>query len=228
MAVYDLEEQEQLDDLKAWWAQYGNYIGMALGMVALILAATVAWRWYQQSQSAQASVLYQAVSQAARDNQPDKAKDPATQIEDRYASTAYAPRAALLYAKLLWEAKDRAGARAQLQWVIDHANEDELRAIARFRLAEALLDDKQYDAALAALDAKTDDAFAGVYADLRGDILSAAGRQADAKAAYQVALAKVDPKSPYRGFIQVKFDALGGAGAAAPAPAAGTAKAPGQ
>ncbi len=211
MAVYDLEEQEQLDDLKAWWLQYGKYVGMAFGLVAAILAATIAWRWYQQGQSAQASVLYQAVSQAAHDNDIAKAKQPATQIEDRFGSTAYAPRAALMYAKLLNDAGDHAAARQQLQWVVDHAGEDELKSIARFRLAESLLDDKQYDAALAALDAKTDDAFAGLFADLRGDVLSAAGKPTEAKAAYGVALSKIDPKSPYRSFVQVKFDALGGA-----------------
>ena len=52
---------------------------------------------------------------------------------------------------------------------------------------------------------------AGVFADLKGDILTAAGKPVEAKAAYQLALTKIDPKSPYRGFIQVKFDALGGA-----------------
>jgi predicted negative regulator of RcsB-dependent stress response len=211
MAVYDLEEQEQLDDLKAWWQQYGKFVGMALGIIALILLATIGWRWYQQGQAGQASVLYQAVTQAGRDSDVAKAKEPAMQLQDRYGRTAYAPRGALLYAKMLYDSGDHAGARTQLQWVIDHANEEELKAIARFRLAEALLDDKQFDAALAALDAKTDDAFAGIYADLRGDILSAAGKPAEAKAAYALALSKIDPKSPYRGFIQVKFDALGGA-----------------
>jgi predicted negative regulator of RcsB-dependent stress response len=211
MAVYDLQEQEQLDDLKAWWQQYGKYVGAALSAVAVVLLVSIGWRWYQQNQSAQASVLYQAVSQAGRDNDVAKAKEPATQIEDHYASTAYAPRAAMIYAKLLHDAGDHAGARTQLQWAIDHSSEDELKSIARFRLAETLLDEKQYDQALATIDVKTDDAFAGIYADLRGDILSAAGKPVEAKAAYQLALSKIDPKSPYRGFVQVKYDALGGA-----------------
>jgi len=210
MGVYDLEEQEQLEDLKAWWRQYGKYISAALMVIAAVIIVTQGWRWYKFNQSEQASVLYQAVSQAGRNNDVAKAKDPATQIEDRFASTAYAPRAALLYAKMLYDAGDRAGARAQLQWVIDHSSEDELKTVARFRLAEALLDDKQYDEALRTLDVKTDEAFAGLYADLRGDILVAAAKPAEAKAAYQLALAHLDPKSPYRAFVQVKFDALGG------------------
>jgi len=210
MAVYDLEEQEKIDDLKAWWEQYGKYVSAAVTAVAVVVIGVQGWRWYQRTQAEQASVLYQAVSQAARDKDLSRAKDPATQIVDRFGGTAYAPRAALLYAKLLYDSGDRAGARAQLQWVIDRAGEDELKTVARFRLAQAMLDDKQYDDALRTLDAKTDEAFAAIYADLRGDILAESGRPADARAAYQAALAKMDPKSPYRPFVQVKLDALGG------------------
>jgi predicted negative regulator of RcsB-dependent stress response len=169
------------------------------------------WRWYQRTQAEQASVLYQAVGDAVRAQDLTKAKDPATQIVQRYAGTAYAPRAALLYAKLLYDKDDRAGAKQELQWVIDHASEDELKAIARFRLAQVLLDEKNYDEALKTIDVKTDDAFTAIYADLRGDILASAGKKAEARAAYQVAVAKLDPKSPYRPYVQVKLDALGGA-----------------
>ena len=211
MAVYDLEEQEKLDDLKAWWEQNSKYVSAAVLVVALVVIGVQGWRWYQRTQAEQASVLYQAVSQAARANDVSKAKEPASQIVDRFARTAYAPRAALLYAKMLYDSGDKAGARAQLQWVVDHASGDELKAIARFRLAQAMLDEKQYDDALKTLDVKTDDAFGGLFADLKGDILAAAGKSADAKSAYETALAKIDPKSPYRAFVQVKFDALGGA-----------------
>ncbi len=69
------------------------------------------------------------------------------------------------------------GAKQQLQWVVDHAGEDELKAIARFRLAQALLDEKNYDEALKTIDVKTDDAFVAIYADLRGDILASAGKK---------------------------------------------------
>jgi len=211
MAVYDLEEQEKLDDLKAWWEQNSKYVSAAVVVVAMVVIGVQGWRWYQRTQAEQASVLYQAVSQAVRANDLSKAKEPATQIVDRFARTAYAPRAALLYAKMLYDGGDKPGARAQLQWIIDHASEDELKAIARFRLAQAMLDEKQYDDALKTLDIKTDDAFIGLFADLRGDILAAMGKNVEAKAAYEIALAKIDPKSPYRAFVQVKFDALGGA-----------------
>jgi len=210
MAVFDLEEQEQIDDLKAWWAQYGKYVSAAITTVAVIIIGVQGWRWYQSNQAEKASVLYQAVSTAARTNDLAKAKDPAAQLVSQFGSTAYAPRGALLYAKLLYDAGDKAAAKAQLQWVIDHANEDELKAVARFRLAQALLDEKAYDEALRTLDAKTDDAFAAVYSDLRGDILAAAGKNTDARTAYQIAFSKLDAKSAYRAFVQAKLDSLGG------------------
>ena len=218
MAVYDLEEQEQIEDLKAWWAQYGKYVSAAVTTLAVVVIGVQGWRWYQATQAQKASVLYQAISQAVHANDAAKAKDPAAELLDRYSGTAYAPRGALLYAKALYDAGDKAGAKAQLQWVIDHAGEDELKSIARYRIAQVQLDEKQYDEALKTLDAKTDEAFAGLYADLRGDVLAAAGKTGDARAAYQSSLAKLDVKSGYRGYVQAKLDALGGP-LAVPAPA---------
>src|SRR5438034_4014688 len=147
MAVYDLEEQEKIEDLKAWWAVYGKYVSAAVVSVAVVVIGMQGWRWYQGTQAEKASVLYQAVSQAAHANDAAKAKEPATQLTERFATTAYAPRGALLYAKLLYDAGDKDGAKAELQWVIDHAGEDELKTVARFRMAQLLLDEKQYDQA---------------------------------------------------------------------------------
>jgi predicted negative regulator of RcsB-dependent stress response len=226
MAVYDLEEQETIDDLKAWWKRWGNFVTTAILVVAVAFAGVQGWRWWKHSRAEQASALYSAVSAAVRGNDLAKAKDAVTQLEDKYAGTGYAPRAAMLLARMLFDGGDKAGARAQLQWALEHADEDELRQVARFRLAELQLDEQQYDAALATLDAKHDDAFAGIYADLRGDILAAAGRAADARGAYQTAVAKLDPKSPYRNYVQIKLDALGGPLGTAPAAPAAAAPAP--
>jgi predicted negative regulator of RcsB-dependent stress response len=213
MAAYDLEEQDQLEDLKDWWKQWGNTVSGVVIAVCVAVIAVQGWRWWTQQQAERGSVLYNAVSVAARANDVAKAKDAMAQLTDKYGGTAYAPRAALIVAAMLNDTGDKAGAKAQLAAVIDRDTEDELKQIARLRLAAILIDDKQYDDALRTLDAKHDDAFAGIYADMRGDILAAAGRPAEARTAYTNALARLDPKSPYRNYVQVKLDTLGGAAA---------------
>ena len=220
MAVYDLEEQEQLDDLKAWWHRWGNVV-TAVAVAACIAAAGVqGWRWWAAKQSEEASALFTGLSQAVRAQDLPKAKDAVAQLEDKYSRSGYSARGALVLAKMLFDSGDTAAARTQLMWVIDKSDEADLKEIARYRLAELLLNDKQYDEALKMLDAKHGAPYAGLYADLRGDALSMAGRAAEARAAYVDALAKLDAKSTYKQYVQVKLDALGGADAPAPAPTA--------
>jgi len=222
MAAYDLEEQDKLEDLRAFWVRYGGAITAGIVLACLVIAGVQGYRWWTANRAEKASVLYSAISDAVRHNEPSKARDAMVELADHYASTGYAPRGALLYARMLYDAGDRAGAKTQLNWVIDHTDEEALKAIARYRLAQAQLDDKQYDAALQTLDAKHPDAFEGLYADLRGDIFTAANKPAEARAAYQAALGKLDPKSPYRVYVQVKLDSLGGAVASGSAAAAGS------
>ena len=211
MAVYDLEEQEQLDDLKAWWSRWGNTVATVLVVASLAVVAVQGWRWWQFRKAEDAAVLFNTVVQATRSNDIAKAKDASAALADKFAGTGYAPRAAFLDAKLQFDAGDAASARAQLQWVVDRADEQELKEIARYRLAELMLNDKQYDEALKMLDAKHGESFAGLYADLRGDAHAAAGRTNDARIAYKEALARFDAKSQYRNYVQVKLDSLGGA-----------------
>ena len=230
--AYDLEEQDQLEDLKAWWKQWGNTIAGIVIAASVGVIGVQGWRWWTQQQAAQAAAIYDAVNAAVRANDAGKAKDAMSQLTDKYAGTGYAPRAALLLAAQLFENGDAAGAKAQLAWVIDKSSEDELKQIARLRLAEILLDEKQYDEALRILDAKFDPPFGGVYADARGDVLAAAGRTEEARNEYQTALAQLDPQSNYRNFVQLKLDAIpqaagapAKAGTAAPAASAPTAPA---
>lgn len=226
MAVYDLEEQDKLEDLKAWWTQWGNTIAGIVIAVCVGVIGVQGWRWWSQHQAEQASVLYSAVSAAARANDTARAKDAMAQLAGKFGGTAYAPRGALIMAALLFDDGDKAGAKAQLASVIDKDSEDELKEVARLRLAAILLDEKQYDEALRTLDAKHGESFDAIYADARGDIHAAAGRRDEARTAYQTALARLDPNSPYRNFVQAKLDAIGGpiaapgmAAAGAPVPA---------
>jgi predicted negative regulator of RcsB-dependent stress response len=150
MSTYDLEEQEQLAALKAWWKEHGGGVALAAILVACGIAAWNGWGWYQRSQAAQAATLYDTLQKAARANDVKTARDTAGSILENYPRSAYAPLAALVSAKVLFQAGDLKTARAQLQWVVDHAKSDEVRSIAALRLASVLLDDKEPDAALKA------------------------------------------------------------------------------
>ena len=160
MAVYDLEEQEQLDDLKAWWARWGNYVTVRRASPsASCIVGVQGWRWWQRKQAEEASVLYSAVSDAARAQATRRRRRTRWRSSPTsYAGTGYAPRAALLVAKLLFDSGDKAGAKAQLQWVIDRAGEDELKADRALPPRRGAARREAVRRALKTLDAKHDDA----------------------------------------------------------------------
>jgi len=211
MAVYDLEEQEQLDELKAWWKQYRNLILLVAVAAALTVGGIQGWRYYQSKQGLDAGELYVQLQGALGSGDVKKARDIAAVLTDRYARTGYAEFAALAAAKAAFDNGDAAAARGSLQWLVEHARDEETRDIARLRLAAVLLDGKDYDGALKLLEAPHVDAFTALFADLRGDVLVAQGKRGEARAAYQLALDKSDAKSSYRALIKLKLDALGSA-----------------
>jgi predicted negative regulator of RcsB-dependent stress response len=201
------EEQETLDELKAWWARWGNGITWVL----LIAAGYNGWNFWQRKQTGKASELYETVQQTLDAGDKDRIAAVAKRMEDDYGHSPYAQMTALQVAKSMYLASDAAGAKAQLQWTIDHAKDDEYRQIARLRLAGILLDEKSYDAGLKLLADEPPAAFKGLFADRRGDLLAAQGKQDDARAAYKVALAAAgDTDASQKQLIQFKLDALGG------------------
>src|SRR2546423_14100607 len=148
MATYDLEEQEQLAAWRAWWKDHGGAIILGAILVCAVIGAWTGWTWYQRSQAAQAAVLYDTLQKAARANDLKTARETAGAILENFPRSAYAPLAALVSAKVQFQAGDLKTARAQLQWAIEHTGSDEIRAIATLRLASVLLDDNEPDAAL--------------------------------------------------------------------------------
>lgn len=205
----DLEEQEQLAAIKSWWREYGNLVTVALIAALLSLAGYQGWRYHRHSQALGAVTLYEQLDQAARAGDHKKVRDIADQITGKYASTTYGAYAALSAARASFETGDLAGAKSQLQWVLDNAKEAEVRDIARLRLAGVLLDEKNFDEALKLVDAKPVETLAGLYSDLKGDILLTQGKRAEARGAYQLALDRSEAGSPYRSVIQLKLDSLG-------------------
>ncbi len=210
MATYDLEEQEQLAALKAWWQENGNLVLTVVTLVLVALAAWQGWNYYQRKQALQASSLYEAVQKAAGAGDLKQVREAAGAIIEHYPRTAYAAMAALVSAKANFQGGDLKTARAQLAWVADNAKDPGLRDIARLRLVSVMLDEKAYDDALKALDAEHGAAFDALFLAARGDVLVAQGKNDEARSAYKSALDKAGAADAgLRASIQLRLDALG-------------------
>lgn len=209
MAALDLQEQEQIDELKAWWQENGKHLLAGLLIVVVALGGWRGWQYYQVKQANDAAMLYAEFTMQVELNDTKRINDAAAAVMDKFASSAYAPRAALLAAQANEQAKDAARAKTQLQWVIDNASEAALKDVARLRLAAVLLDEKNYAEAMKVLEAKHPASFDGLYADLRGDVLSAQGKIDEARTAYKLAYEKLNASGKYRDLVQMKLDALG-------------------
>jgi predicted negative regulator of RcsB-dependent stress response len=205
----DLEEQEQVDELKAWWNQWGTLITAALLAVALAYAGYQGWRWYQREQAVHAAGLYENLARAVQANDAKAVRDTAGSLIESYPRTMYASMAALLSARYYFEKADLKNAKAQLQWVIDRSSSDDFRDLARLRLGAVLLDEKAYDEALKAAEAPHAPAYDAQFAALKGDVMVAKKQPAEAKAAYQLALDKAKDDAPFRESVRMRLEALG-------------------
>ncbi len=213
----DLQEQEQLDALKAFWKQYGNLITWLLTLVLGAFAAWNGWQWYQRDQGVKAGAMYDEVDKAVQQGDADKAGRLFAELRDRYSRTAFVPQAGLAVAKLQLDKAKTDEAKASYAWVAQNAGEEEYQTVAQLRLAGIHLDAKQYDEALKALDAAKAPTFAALVADRRGDVLLAQGKRAEAVAAYQIAWKALSPTLDYRRLVEAKLTSL----AAPPQPASG-------
>jgi predicted negative regulator of RcsB-dependent stress response len=207
----DLEEQEKVDELKAWWGQHGGLIMGLLLAASLAFAGWGVWKWYQQDQAAEASALYETLSKAAQANDAKALRDASGTLIESYPGTFYASMGALLAARYYFDNKDLKNAKAQLQWVVDHPPSDDMRDLARLRLGAVLLDEKAYDEALKLAELPHGAAYDAQFAALKGDVLVAKRQVEDAKAAYKVALEKASASErAFRDSIRMRLEGLGG------------------
>ncbi|MDB5800277.1 MAG: putative transrane protein [Rhodocyclales bacterium] len=213
MAAYDLEEQEQLSAMKAWWEKYGNLISTVVAVIALAVLAWQAWSWYQRSQNDKATALYAEVFLAAQGGDSAKLQQAANQLTNEYPGLLQASLGALLAAKVDVDKKDTKSAKVKLAWVMEHSKEVLVKDLARLRLATLLLDDKAYDESLKQLEGGVTQEFASRFAELRGDVLLEQGKPDPARQAYKQALEKIPATvegGTLKNIVQTKLDELGG------------------
>ncbi len=223
----DLQEQEQLDALKAFWKSYGNLITWTL---ILALGAFAGWRYWQHREAQQgleAGAMYEELDRAATAGDLPKLGRVLADLQQRFPKTTFAAQGALLAGKLQAEKGQPDAAKASLGWVIASVDDADLKTMARLRLAAVHAEAKAYDEALKLLAEPVPAPYEALRADRQGDVMVLQGKPADAVAAYQRAYAAMSDKVDYRRFVEAKLSALGApvaAAAAASAPAAGASK----
>jgi predicted negative regulator of RcsB-dependent stress response len=208
-AHLNLEDQEQLDKIKHFWAQYGNIITWVLIAVFGSMAAWNGWNYWQRSQGSKAAAMYEELQRATISGDAANIERAFTSMKDGYGSTTYAAQAAMLAGKALYEAKKPDAARAALTWAMNDAAEPAYQGLARLRLAGMEFDAKAYDQAFKLLDTAMPKALEPLAQDRKADILLAQGKADEAKAMYQQAWKGMGERVEYRQLIEVKLAALG-------------------
>ena len=205
----DLEEQEQLDELKHFWKQYGNLITWSLIAVLSAFAGWNGYQYWQRSQAAQAAVMYEEVERALQSGDLTRVDRSLADMKDRFGRTTYAQQAGLLAARAHYDKGNVDASRAALNWVAEKSSDEGYQAIAKLRLAGLLLDKKAYDEALQQVSGNFPKDFAALAADRRGDILAAQGKKSEAAAQYEKAYKGLEERVEYRRLVEVKLNALG-------------------
>ena len=204
----DLEEQEQVDELKALWKKYGAYITRGVIAFFVLYGLFQGWGYYQTKQSLGASELYQSIVVLDEKNTKD-ILEKSQKLMDDFSGTPYAGRAAILFAKASYLEGNKDKAKEKLDWATSHAKESATESIALIQLGQILVEEKKYEDALKKVNDVENEGYLGLSNDLKGDILNAMGKKEEAKKAYQEALKRFGPKDPYAKFTQEKLESLG-------------------
>lgn len=205
----DLEEQEQLDQIKHFWRTWGNLITSVLLVAALAFAGWNGWHYWQRSKAAQAAALYDTFERNVEAGDPALIERTFGELKQRFADTTFGQQAGLLAAKAFRDKGNAEASRAALTWVADKAIDPGYQAIARLRLAAELLDGKAYDDALKQLAGSFPKEFEPLAADRKGDIYLAQGKRDEARAEYQKAWTAFEPRADYRRLVEIKLNAVG-------------------
>jgi predicted negative regulator of RcsB-dependent stress response len=205
----DLDEQEQLDQIKHFWAKYGNAISAVLIVVFGSIAAWNGWQYWQNKQGAEVAVLFDEFERAAKAGEFERMQRALGDMQKQYGGTVLTAQAALLAAKTHVDREQNEPARAALAWVAESASDDALKAIARLRLSALDIQAQAWDAALSQLAAPVPVAFAGLVADRRGDVFMAQGKTEEARQAYEAAYKALGTQDAYRTLVAAKLATMG-------------------
>ncbi|RID99519.1 YfgM family protein [Simplicispira hankyongi] len=205
----DLEEQEQLDQLKHFWASWGTLISGVLTAILLALAGWNGYQFWQTRQASQASALSDAIEAAAAQKDVKRLEQAFGDMRSQHGSTTQASQAALLVAKIEEESGKLDAAKEALVWLASNGSDEGYKSVARLRLASVLIAQGANEEALTQLKTGIAPEFAAVAADRKGDALKLLGKRDEAVAQYTLAYQTLEPATDYRRLVEVKLNALG-------------------
>ena len=213
----DLEEQENLANLKSFWARYGNYIIGVITVALLVYAGMSAWKWYQRDQAADAGKLYETLINSISKNEKDKTYLAAEDLQKKYGGTSYAAMGSLVAAKVAMDSNDASKAQSYLKWTANQASDDSFRALAQLRLLGILID-QGTEASLKEADQllkeKAVKGFEPLWIERRGDWYLVQTKIPEARTEYLKAMKAMQSDRAFpedaRGLLKVKIDAVGG------------------
>lgn len=208
MAVYDLKDQEEIENFKYFWRSWGRWLFAVLVVAAIGYFGWVMYQRHQRNTASEAVVLF---DQWAEDQQAGKSAEAAkllTQLQSDYSDSVSAAQATLIQAGVAFDQGKYDEAAGHLNWVLKYQQSPLIRAMAIQRLATVQLQQQKYDAALATLSMPSDEAYAGILLETKGDVYAAQGKRAEAETSYKQALEKMSEDDQSREFLQLKIDHL--------------------
>jgi len=209
--AYHHADEEQLEEFKAFWRKHGNTILTIVTVVLIAVAAWRGWTWYEANRSARAAAVYDQLKVAVETGDAERIRSAAQVLRDDFPGTAYARMGALVAAHAQAVADSSDSASENLRWVVEEGDDQVFVLVARLRLASILIEQEAWDEARRVLDVEVPPAFAGLYADRRGDIAMAQGRADEAREAWTKALESLGPATSIARLVQLKLDSLGSA-----------------
>ncbi|MBP6345628.1 YfgM family protein [Neisseriaceae bacterium CLB008] len=207
--AYDLQAHEEVEGFKRFWKNWGRWLFLALLVAAIAYVGNYVYQQKQLDKSAEAAVVLDQLTKEVQASDLTKAKTSLTTLQNDYAKVSLTTQATLMMAGVYFDAGDLEAAQKELSWVKDNHKDALIQAITTERLAIVLLQQKKYDEALLMTKAKVEPEFEGLLLSVRGDIYAAQGKTAEAKEAYDLALAKTDEKAPGRAVIELKRNQQG-------------------
>ncbi|HRE56084.1 MAG TPA: tetratricopeptide repeat protein, partial [Candidatus Competibacter sp.] len=197
-------DDERVEDLKNWWKENGASIIVGIGLGVIAIFGWQYWNSYRHGKAEQASQAYDAFIEAVEKPDADQARQRGQALLNDFPKSPYTTLAALRLAKLAADSGDAPAAIKQLEGVIETAQLDELKDIARLRLARVLFGAGRPADAEQALNQIKTASLTAEREELRGDLALVANDLAKARSAYAAALAASGGGS----LLQLKLDSL--------------------